>query len=182
MIFAASTAFVLLTLAHDLKEFRGEEEVAGETNGSPHHLSVLSFKQLQGHIFTGKSQLPIHTWSEFQKWLPLTTVELRASSTTHKSSVTSIVSLRDMTKEKDRKYNTVKDKGWRKFQDWSTMHSVTFLPMMQSPGHRHYVCAYHKETCLEILRPVTLQRRRLTLFSRMVRKPSTELGSKNHRF
>lgn len=56
--------------------------------------------------------------------------------------------------------------------------SSRLLYFSSSPGHKHYVCAYHKGNCLGILRSVTNQWRRLTFFSTVVRKPSTKLGSK----
>lgn len=102
-----------------------EEEVADETNGSPHHISVLFFTQLHRH----KSSYAIHhfpsTFSPSFKndchWLQW--------SWGHSALLTNQVLppqvlLRDMIKEgREGEHNTVKDKGLCRFQeDQSTMY------------------------------------------------------------
>lgn len=91
MIFESSTAFILLILAHLLQKiegWRGKRRQQMRQTASSHKCPFLH--TVAGtQIFTCKSQSSIPIQSKFQKWLPLTTVELRAFSTAHKPSIAS---------------------------------------------------------------------------------------------
>lgn len=137
-IFAPSTAFILLILAHDLKKSRGKEWRGGGRWDKQVTLSPMRpflYTAARTQIFTGKSQLSIHTWSEFQKWLPLTTAGLRASTTAHKLSITSTVLWGTWQKKREEnatQWKTRVSGGFKKTKVLCI--SVSVLPMMQNPG------------------------------------------------
>lgn len=160
-----------------------EEEVADETHRSPHHRSVLFLTQLSGTpAFTCKSVFHPHSvcfkndccWLQWSWGRP-------ALLTNQVSQVL----LKDTIKEGEKTQHSERQ-GFkevsRRPKYYVLLHqfypSSRLLCFSSSPGHKHYVCAYHKGNCLGILRSVTNQWRRLTFFSTVVRKPSTKLGSK----
>ena len=109
------------------KKLRGEEGRGGgrwDKQVTSSHKCPFLYTVARTQIFTCKSQFSIHIQPEFQKWLPLTTVDLRAFSTAHKPSTTSTSLTEGHDKRRGgKKHNTVKAKGLRRFQeDQNTMY------------------------------------------------------------
>lgn len=73
---------------------------------------------------------------------------------------------KDRIKEEGVKNNTVKGKGLQFQADQTTMYYLV-LPIIQTPllPKKSRACTLHKENCLGILRSVTVQWRRLTVFT-----------------